>query len=46
VKAARQALVQRGFNETMGGEGDRVRGMMQDLAAVEERLKARAAAKV
>ncbi len=46
VKAARQALVQRGFNETMGGEMDRVRGMMQDLAAVEERLKERAAAKV
>lgn len=38
VKAARQAVVQRGFNETMGGM-DRVLGMMQDIVAVEERLK-------
>jgi tetratricopeptide (TPR) repeat protein len=39
VKAARQALVQRGFNETMGGDMARVAEMLQDLGAVEERLK-------
>ncbi len=44
VKAARQALVQRGFNETMHGSMDRVLGMMQDLATVEARLKERGAA--
>jgi hypothetical protein len=44
VKAARQARVRRGFGETLGGGADQVSGMMQDLAAVEARLKERAAA--
>ena len=40
VKAARQGLVQRGFNDTMGGM-DRVLGLMQDIGEVEARLKER-----
>lgn len=44
LKAARQALVQRGFNETAGAGADRTLGLMQDLAEVENRLKERAAA--
>ncbi len=41
VKAARQALVQRGFNETIHGDMDRVLDVLQDLGEVEKRLKER-----
>lgn len=41
VRAARQALVQRGFNETIHGDMDRVLDVLQDLGEVEKLLKAR-----
>lgn len=44
VKAARQALVQRGFNETIHGDMDRVLDVLQDLGEVEKRLKERGVA--
>jgi tetratricopeptide (TPR) repeat protein len=43
VKAARQARVQSGFGETLGGGAEGLSGMLQDLAAVEARLRERAA---
>lgn len=41
VRAARQALVQRGFNETIHGDMDRVLDVLQDLGEVEKLLKTR-----
>jgi tetratricopeptide (TPR) repeat protein len=41
VRVARQALVQRGFNETIHGDMDRVLDVLQDLGLVEKRLKER-----
>ncbi|MET0262862.1 MAG: tetratricopeptide repeat protein [Rariglobus sp.] len=40
VKTARQAFVQRSFNDTTQGGMDRVLAIVQDLGAVEVRLKA------
>jgi hypothetical protein len=40
VQAARQAFVQRSFTDNTHGEMDRVLDILQDLGAVEARVKA------
>lgn len=44
VQVARQAMVQRDFSATMGGDMDRMLDLLQDLGEVESRLKARGVA--
>ena len=46
VQAARQAFVQRNFNDTTHGDMDRVLDILQDLGAVEAKVKALGAAAV